>query len=405
MRYLGIDYGARRIGLATADGETRIAVPRDIIQRNGDAEALAGVAAFIAREGVTDIVIGLPLGADGAETEQSRRTRAFAERVAAAVRLPVYMHNETFTSRMAAHAGSDKKRIDAAAAAIILQSYLDASRGIGDAPRGHVFLSWIIPAYNEEARIGGSIREVDAYLARQRFPGGYEILVCDSASRDRTPDVVRELQRDMPHLLMIRVENRGKGWAVRQAMLAARGEIRIFSDADNSVSPEQFGALLPFLRMPQEGAREHRDTGTGSMHSTAGNIGSGTYDVVIGSIEAAGAHIEENAQWYRRMLGKLAKYIIRAGTGLWDIRDSQRGFKLFTRAAAERIFPYQTITGWGFDFEVLLIARRAGLAIREVPVRWVNPGGSKVGLAAYISTFRDLVRVMKNTVLGRYPRR
>lgn len=242
-------------------------------------------------------------------------------------------------------------------------------------------LSWIIPAYNEEARIGKSIREVDAYLSTRTFSGGYEIVVCDSASRDRTVEVVRNLMKDIPHLRLISVENRGKGWAVRRAMLGVIGDIRIFSDADNSVSPEQFDHLLPFIKTPQ---------------------GRGAYDVVIGSIEVPGAFIDEHAQWYRRALGKLAKYIIRAGTGLWAIRDSQRGFKAFTAAAAEKIFPKQTVIGWGFDFEVLLIAKKAGCVIKEVPVHWVNPGGSKVGLAAYASTFRDLVHVMRNNALGRY---
>lgn len=385
MRYLGIDYGGRRIGLATADGETRIAVPRAVVERKNDPQVLRDIAAFAAREDIAAVVIGLPLGMDGGETDTSHRARSFAERVGARLRLPLYMENETFTSRMAMHAGVAKERIDAASAAIILQSFLDHPQASApDAPRqANVFLSWIIPAYNEEERIERTIREVDAYLKGRQFSGGYEILVCDSASRDRTADIVGMLQSGMPHLRIMRVENRGKGWAVRAAMLAAGGDIRIFSDADNSVTPEQFGALLPFLR-------------------TQGSDGGG-YDVVIGSIEVPGAFIEERAQWYRRLLGKLAKYIIRAGTGLWDIRDSQRGFKLFTRAAAERTFSRQTIMGWGFDFEILLIARRAGLAIKEVPVHWVNPGGSRVGLAAYASTLRDLAQVMKNALLGRYP--
>src|SRR3989344_745121 len=247
--------------------------------------------------------------------------------------------------------------------------------------RTDMFLSWIIPAYNEEQRIGTSIREVDAYLRKKQFPGGYEIVVCDSASRDRTTDIVQGLQAQMSHLRLIVVENRGKGWAVREAMRAVNGDIRIFSDADNSVSPEQCDKLLPFVRTPQT---------------------RGEYDVVIGSIEVPGALIEEQAQWYRRLLGKAAKYVIRAGTGLWDIRDSQRGFKLFTAEAARRVFPLQTIAGWGFDFEVLLIAKKSGFRIKEVPVHWVNPGGSRVGLGAYVTTLHDLLRVMRNNISGRY---
>lgn len=385
MRYLGIDYGMRRIGVATADEETKIAVPRGIIVRTGDRQALREIAALAALERIGMIVIGLPLGHDGADTAASRTVRAFAAALKENTGVPVIVENELFTSRMATHSGVKQGQIDAASAAIILQSFLDKPEvSVSDALRQtHTSLSWVIPTYNEEGRIERTIRDVDAYLKARQSSGGYEILVCDSASRDRTAAIVHALCRDMPHLKMMRVENRGKGWAVREAMLAARGDIRIFSDADNSVSPEQFGALFPLLR-------------------ASGSDGGG-YDVVIGSIEVPGAFIEEQAQWYRRILGKLAKYVIRAGTGLWDIHDSQRGFKLFTRAAAERVFPHQTITGWGFDFEILLIARHAGLTIKEVPVHWVNPGGSKVGLAAYISTFRDLVQVMKNAALGRYP--
>ena len=102
------------------------------------------------------------------------------------------------------------------------------------------------------------------------------------------------------------------------------------------------------------------------------------------------------------MLGKLAKYVIRAVSGLWSIHDSQRGFKVFSRAAADAVFPRQTLTGWGFDFEILLIARLHGFRIREVPVRWVNPSDSKVGLGAYVTTFTELLRVKGNKIRGVY---
>lgn len=248
-----------------------------------------------------------------------------------------------------------------------------------------MYISWIIPAYNEEKRIEKTIREVDAYLRAKNFSAGYEIIVSNSASRDRTADRVRDLQKQFPALRLLNLENKGKGWAVREGMRVAEGNIRIFADADNSVSPGQFDTFLPLL-------------------CTAGSPRGACADVVIGSIEVAGAAIEEQAQWYRRMLGKLSKYLIRAGAGIWEIRDSQRGFKAFTAAAAEYIFPRQILTGWGFDFEILAIAKIGGLAIKEMPVRWINPPDSKVGIGAYGTTLVELARVRWNRLRGIYDR-
>ncbi len=245
-----------------------------------------------------------------------------------------------------------------------------------------MYLSWIIPVYNEERRIEKTIREVDAYLRSKNFPGGYEIIVADSASRDRTAAIVEGSRRNLPALKLLSLENRGKGWAVRQGMLAAAGEIRLFADADNSVSPEQADNFLPRL--------------------CPGRSAPSCSDIVIGSIEVSGAVIQEHAQWYRRALGKFSKYVIRIVSGLWEIRDSQRGFKFFTRKAAEAIFPRQTLTGWGFDFEALLIGKRHGFSITEVPVVWVNPPDSKVKLSAYVTTLGELLRVRWNDLLGRY---
>lgn len=245
-----------------------------------------------------------------------------------------------------------------------------------------MYLSWIIPAYNEEQRISKTLREVSAYLRSKGFPGGYEIIVVDSTSRDRTAAIVATLGQEIPHLRLMTVENRGKGWAVKQGMLAATGDIRLFADADNSVSPEQAERFLPHLcTMP---------------------VSTPCADIVIGSIEVRGASVQERAQRYRRLLGKLAKYVIRIVSGLWEIRDSQRGFKFFTRRAAEAIFPRQTLTGWGFDFEVLLIGKRHGFSIREVPVVWINPPDSKVKLSAYATTLGELLLVRWNDFTGKY---
>lgn len=246
-----------------------------------------------------------------------------------------------------------------------------------------MYLSWIIPAYNEEKRIEKTIREVDEYLGSKNVSGGYEMIVVDSASSDRTAERVKTLTSTLPGLRLVQVQNRGKGWAVQQGMLAAAGQIRLFSDADNSVSPEQLDKFLPLVC-----------GGTGAEARCS--------DVVIASIEAPGAVIEEHAQWYRRWLGKWSKYLIRLVAGLWRVRDTQRGFKAFSRRAAEEIFSRMTITGWGFDIEVLVIAKRRGFSIVEVPVRWVNPGDSKVSIGAYASTLRELLKIKWKDIRGAY---
>ncbi len=243
-----------------------------------------------------------------------------------------------------------------------------------------VYLSWIIPAYNEVQRIEKTIREVDLYLRAKNFE--YEIVVVDNASRDDTSGVVGRVSRELPRLRLLRTQGPGKGWAVKEGMLNAAGEIRVFADADNSVSPEQANAFLEFICSAERPSQ--------------------CYDVVVGSIEVPGAQIQENAQWYRRLLGKFSKYVIRAVAGLWQIRDTQRGFKFFSRRAAEIIFPRLTITTWGFDIEVLLIAKRHGLRVKELPVRWINPSDSKVGLGAYVTTFSELIKIKWNDLKGRY---
>jgi len=165
---------------------------------------------------------------------------------------------------------------------------------------------------------------------------------------------------------------------VRQGMLAAQGKFRLFMDSDHSVSIEYIETFLP--------------------HFSQG------YDVVIASIEVAGATIEEHAAWYRRALGHWAKLLIRL-LAIWEIHDTQRGFKIFSAKAAEEIFPLQTLTRWGFDIEILVIAKKLGYRIKELPVVWTNSGESKVGMSAYFTTLRDLLVVRRNMLFGKYRRK
>lgn len=245
-----------------------------------------------------------------------------------------------------------------------------------------MYLSWVIPVYNEEKKIEKTLREVDAYLSSKNFSEGYEIIVVNNGSKDNTKEVVEKLSTQMPAVKILNVHEKGKGGAVRRGMLEAVGEIRAFADADNSVSPEQAEKFISLV---------------------CGEISAPScFDIVIGSIEVPGAVIQEHAQWYRRFLGRTAKLVIRLVSGLWEVHDSQRGFKFFSQKAAEKIFPRQTLTGWGFDFEVLLIAKRQGFKIKEVPVVWINPAGSKVGLSAYATTLVELLQIKWNDIKGLY---
>ena len=236
-------------------------------------------------------------------------------------------------------------------------------------------LSVIIPAYNEEKRIGGTLKAINEYLSKQDYD--YEIIVVSDGSKDGTAEIVSSLQFKVSSLRLIdNKENHGKGYVVRQGMLEAKGDYRLFTDADNSTTVEQIEKFWPFIK--------------------------DSYDIVIGSIEVKGAKISENAQWYRRMLGHWSKYIIRLVAGLWSIRDTQRGFKLFTAKAAQALFSKVKIDRFGFDIEVLALAKKLGYKIKEVPVEWNNPGESKVSLKSYIATFKDLVNIRWNLWMGKY---
>jgi len=236
------------------------------------------------------------------------------------------------------------------------------------------YLSVVIPAYNEEKRISQTLLAIDHYLSQQDYSS--EILVVDDGSKDKTAQVVKNFTNLIKNLRLIdNRENHGKGWVVKQGMLEAKGEYRIYIDADNAISLDQIESFWPYL---EQG-----------------------YDLVIGSIAVKGAKIEEGAAWYRRLLGKWSKYLIRL-LAIWEIHDSQRAFKLFPAKVAEDIFSRQTIERWGFDIEVLVIAKKLGYRIKELPVTWINPGESKVTLKSYWRTLKELLKIKWNLISGKY---
>lgn len=241
-----------------------------------------------------------------------------------------------------------------------------------------MYLSWIIPSYNEEKRIEKTIREVDGYLRSKNLSGGYEIVVVDSSSKDRTQEIVHNLQSQISNLQLLIVENKGKGWAVKQGMLSAKGDVRIFSDADNATSPEHFDKMIPFF-----------DKG---------------HEVVISSRhprDAAGASQDVPESLLRRLAGKAGNFIIQilAVPGIWD---TQNGFKAFRREAAQKIFSQARITGFAFDIEALALARRLGYKIVIIPVRWKHDPDSKVTLKSYLQVLGDVFGIRWNLMMGKY---
>ena len=210
------------------------------------------------------------------------------------------------------------------------------------------FLSVVIPAYNEESRIASTLEQVHAYLSPQSYP--WEIVVADDGSIDGTAHLVAAFARENPRVRLVSLEHRGKGWAVQQGMLAAAGQYRFLCDADLSMPVEQIGRFL--------GPRLEK------------------VDVLLGSREITGSRrIGEPAR--RRLMGRVFNLLIRF-LALPGIRDTQCGFKLFRAETTRVLFERQTLWGFAFDVEVLYLARRAGLEVREVAIDWHYREGSKV---------------------------
>jgi dolichyl-phosphate beta-glucosyltransferase len=236
------------------------------------------------------------------------------------------------------------------------------------------YLSVVMSAYKEEHRIGETLLALDKYFSKQNYT--YEIIVVNDGSPDKTADVVKSYQDLVKNVKLIdNKENHGKGFGIKQGMLEAKGEFRIYVDADNAISMEQIESFWPWLKKD--------------------------YNIIIGSIEVEGSKIEEHASWYRRALGHWAKYLIRALT-VWEIHDTQRAFKLFPAKAAEEIFTRQTIMRWGFDIEVLVLAKKFGYKIKEIPIVWKNDLDSKVKPSSIIKMALDLIKIKWNLITKKY---
>lgn len=233
------------------------------------------------------------------------------------------------------------------------------------------YLSVIIPAYNEAKRLPLTLADIDNYLTKKaKF--SYEIVVVNDGSTDETADIIKRFIPLVKNLRLINnEENKGKGGVVRQGMLEAKGEIRLFTDADNSTSIDQFEEMIPFFDPP---------------------AGRKKFSVVIGSRSIKGARLEPAQPIYRQIPGKLGNLIIQALV-LPRIWDTQCGFKAFRKEAAEKIFSLSRISGWGFDVEALALAKQLGYEIKEIPVRWVNNEFSHVKPTTYLKVLWETLKI------------
>ncbi|OIP76071.1 MAG: hypothetical protein AUK06_00645 [Parcubacteria group bacterium CG2_30_36_18] len=239
-----------------------------------------------------------------------------------------------------------------------------------------VYLSVIIPAYNEEMRLPKTLEEIDKYLSKQSYD--YEILVVNDGSKDKTVEVAKSLIPKIKNLKVTGYEkNQGKGYAVRFGMLEAKGEFRLFTDADNSTSIDQVEKMWPYFKE--------------------------SYDTVIGSRDVKGAILDPPQPWLRQLiLGEGFKLFRKIILNLWGIEDTQCGFKCFTKKATENIFPRCKINRFAFDPEILIIAKKLGYKIKEIPVYWKNDPESKVKFKSILKMGLDLFKIKWNLITKKY---
>jgi dolichyl-phosphate beta-glucosyltransferase len=235
--------------------------------------------------------------------------------------------------------------------------------------------SIVIPAYNESARIRPTLDELLRYSRERNWD--LEILVVDDGSHDDTPAIIREYNKTHPRILLVEnPENHGKGYSVRAGMLQARGDICLFTDADLSSPITEAQHLFDALA---QGA-----------------------DIAIGSRWLRAELQTERQPLYRQLMGRIFNLLLRVILRLHYV-DTQCGFKAFRRDAAQRVFPPMKIERWGFDPEILFLARKLGLQVKEVPVVWAHSEGTRLHpFRDGLRMFGDVLRVRWNSITGVY---
>ena len=237
-----------------------------------------------------------------------------------------------------------------------------------------IYLSVVMPAYNEEKLIKSTLIEIENFLSAQIY--SYEIVVVDDGSGDKTFSIVKSLQSDFKNLAIIKNDkNRGKGYSVKRGMLFAKGKFRLFMDADNSTSIDQFANFIPFLE--------------------------GGCDIVIGNRALENSKIKKHQPFYKELFGNIGNKLIKFFV-VSKISDTQCGFKCFSSESAQNIFPKLTIDRWGFDIEILVIVNKLGYKVKTVPVVWKNREKTRVRNIDYLFTFKELLKIKINLLTKKY---
>ncbi len=235
--------------------------------------------------------------------------------------------------------------------------------------------SIVIPAYNESARLGGTLEKVLAYVHARQWNA--EVIVVNDGSRDNTAEIAHQFAAKDPVLRIVNNPgNRGKGYSVRNGMLHARGRIVLFSDADLSSPIEEAAKLIDAL---EAGA-----------------------DIAIGSRWLRAETQTQRQPLHRQVFGRIFNLLLRITLGL-QFADTQCGFKAFKQAAVQAIFPLQKIERWGFDPEILFLARKFGFRVEEIPVLWGHSGGARIHpLIDGSHMFFEMLHIRWNDLTGKY---
>ena len=229
-------------------------------------------------------------------------------------------------------------------------------------------ISIVIPCYNEARGLAGTLQTIERYFTDRGLT--HEIVVVNDGSTDQTVAIAEQCGT----IVISNNRNYGKGYSVRRGVLASHGRYALITDADLSTPIEEFAKLSAAIK---------------------------TTPIVIGSRAATHAEILKAQPWYRRGLGKAGNVLVRVLLGL-PIRDTQCGFKLFDLSITRPLFARQQLSGWGFDFELLFMAKQQGVTVKEIGVRWINDPISNVTATGYLATLGELLTVRWHGWRGRY---